>query len=136
MSLVPYWSETFEGRPACVADVRRFTVKALGDLPGVDVVVLVASELAGNAVQHSNSGLPGGQFIVHLACYADRWQVRIDDEGGLNDPCVRETAADFDEGGRGLALVGALASQWGVVGNHYARAVWAEIQIPEQASVD
>lgn len=127
-----YWSETFDGRAECVADVRRFTVKALGDSPGVELVELVASELAGNAVQHSDSGQPGGQFTVHLASFADRWKVRIDDAGGMTEPCVRDAEADRDEAGRGLALVAALSSHWGVVGDHYARAVWAEIPIPER----
>ena len=126
-----YWSETFDGRAECVADVRRFTAKALGDNPGVDMVELVASELAGNAVQHSDSGQPGGRFTVQLAAFVDRWKVRIDDAGGMKEPRVRDADCDWDEAGRGLALVAVLASDWGVIGDHYTRAVWAEIMMPE-----
>lgn len=127
-----YWSETFDGKPTSVGEVRRFTMKVLGDRPGVDLVVLVASELAGNAVQHSNSGQPGGKFTVHLASCAQWWQVRIDDAGGAAEPHIRTAVADRDEAGRGLALIEAVSTQWGVVGDHYARAVWAQIPAPEE----
>lgn len=127
-----YWSRTFDGRAESVAEVRRFTVKVLGENPGTDVVELVASELATNAVQHSDSGQPGGHFTMHLAESANRWRVRIDDAGGPKEPCVKTADAKGDEAGRGLTLVAALSSDWGVIGDHYARAVWAEIEMPRQ----
>src|SRR2546423_10528559 len=111
----------------------------LGDVPGSDLVVLAVSELAGNAIVHTASGEPGGQFVVHLAAFADRWQVRVDDEGSPTDP--RIVVADTGEGGetdwgaeagRGLAMVNAVSRKWGVLGDHYARAVWAEIPYAEQ----
>ena len=34
------------------------------------------------------------------------------------------------EAGRGLALVAALSHAWGVLGDQYSRAVWAEILFP------
>jgi hypothetical protein len=129
-----YWSETFDGRPACVADVRHFTTKALGDAPGVDLVELVASELATNAVRHSDSGRPGGTLTVHLAAFAGHWHIRVDDACGLGEPCVKDSDDFEDEAGRGLALVAALSKNWGVMGNDYARAVWAEIAKPEEAT--
>jgi serine/threonine-protein kinase RsbW len=127
---MPYWTMTFDGRKECVADARHFAVKVLGDAPGVDLVELVTSELAGNAVQHTGSGQPGGQFILHVAEFRDRWQVRVDDAGGSDEPGVRETEADWDEAGRGLALVASVSSQWGVIGDRNARGVWAEILMP------
>lgn len=127
-----YWSQSFPGSAECVADVRRFAFKALGDVPGIDVVELVASELATNAVQHSGSGRPGGRFTLHLAAFEDRWRVRVDDAGGLTEPCLQAVDVGWEEAGRGLALVAALSSDWGVVGDHYARAVWAEIPMPQE----
>jgi len=138
---VSYWSETFDGRPESASEVREFARKAIGDNEGADLVELVASELAGNAVRHSNSGEPGGQFTLHLAAFLNRWQVRVDDAGGLNVPHVCEpkpieSIEDLDafgdevEAGRGLALVAAISSRWGVLGDQTGRAVWVEILIP------
>lgn len=140
------WSRSFEGIPECVSEVREYTRKLLGDCGGADVVELVASELAGNAIRHSDSGEPGGQFTVHLAAFVDRWQVRVDDEGGLGVPHICEpspiaSVEDLDhfgdevEAGRGLALVAAVSSAWGVWGDQAARAVWAEILMSEEATV-
>lgn len=125
---------TFDGCAESVGNARRFVAKAFGDCPGADVAQLVASELAGNAVKHSRSGQPGGVFTVHLAAFEDRWRIRVDDGGGPDEPSVK-TEADQDEAGRGLVLVAALSVEWGVLGDHYARAVWAEIlKLPERAS--
>src|SRR5262249_51157238 len=95
------------------------------------------SELAGNAVVHTASGAPGGQFVVHLAAFADRWQVRVDDAGSPTEPHVVVDAIDEDtdwdhESGRGLAMVAAISRSWGVLGDRRARAVWAEIPYPVQ----
>lgn len=176
-----YWSRSFPGSAEHLAEVRQFTAAVLGDRPGVDLVVLAASELAGNAILHSASGGPGGQFVVHIAAFADRWQVRVDDAGGPEtprivtescDPAAAPAAeagptardlrafldhagtggaegagpgavdggvtalgpdpdpADLPEAGRGLALVAAISRNWGVLGDRYARAVWAEIPHP------
>jgi anti-sigma regulatory factor (Ser/Thr protein kinase) len=135
-----YWSKSFEGLPECVSEVREFTRKVVGDDGGADLVELVASELAGNAIRHSGSGAPEGQFTVHLAALVNRWLVRVDDAGGTTQPhvCappVMERTEDLDdygdevETGRGLAMVAAVSSEWGVLGDENARAVWAEIQI-------
>ena len=138
---MPYWSRDFDGRPECVADVREFTRRVIGDRTGADMVELVVSELAGNAIRHSDSGEPGGQFTLHIAALTNRWQVRVDDAGGTNVPHVCEpppidSADDLDclgdeiEAGRGLTLVAAVSSSWGVLGDEGAHAVWAEIPIP------
>jgi anti-sigma regulatory factor (Ser/Thr protein kinase) len=122
---------TFDGLAERVADARQFAIKVLGDRPGVEVVELITSELAGNAVQHSHTGRPGGRFTLHLAAFGDRWRVRVDDDGGPNEPNLRADI-EQDEAGRGLALIAALSSEWGVFGNQYARAVWAEILMPQE----
>jgi anti-sigma regulatory factor (Ser/Thr protein kinase) len=140
-----YWSRSFRGIAECLSEVRLFTAAVLGDRPGVDLVVLAASELAGNAILHTASGEPGGQFVVHIAAFADRWQVRVDDAGGMNIPHLPEPlTADADpdpddceflpESGRGLALVAAVSRTWGVLGDEYSRAVWAEIPHPRTES--
>jgi two-component sensor histidine kinase len=129
--MVTYWSQSFDGLAERVADARRFAFKSLGDVPGVELVELVASELAANAVRHSYSGQPGGQFTLHLAAFDGGWRVRVDDAGGPSEPHIRVADAGKDEAGRGLALVAALSSDWGVIGDHYARGVWAKISTPQ-----
>lgn len=129
-----YWSRSFQGLAENLSEVRRFTAAVLGDRPGVDLVVLAASELAGNAVLHSASGRPGGQFVVHVAAFSDRWQIRVDDEGGNGAPVLADAADDDpSETGRGLVMVASISRSWGVIGDHYARAVWAEIPYPAPA---
>ncbi|WP_194904512.1 ATP-binding protein [Catenulispora rubra] len=142
-----YGSKSFDGLAECVAEVRGCINKVLGDREGVDLVELVASELASNAIRHSVSGDRGGQFTVHLAEFVDRWRIRVDDEGGSSVPRVCavpliECIEDLDqfgveaEAGRGLALVAAVSETWGVLGGASARAVWAEILMPGSSSWD
>lgn len=133
-----YWSRSFPGLAENLTEVRQFTEMVLGDAPGADLVVLAVSELAGNAIVHTASGAPGGQFAVHLAAFADRWQVRVDDEGSPTEPHVVVDGMDDDsdwdcESGRGLAMVSSISRTWGVLGDRHARAVWAEIPYPVPA---
>lgn len=123
---------TFDGLPERLADVREYVRQIVGDVDGVDDVVLVVSELAGNAIRHSLSGCPGGSFVLEVAEFRDAWHVRVTDQGGRADP-TSGTAADGDETGRGLPVVIALARAWGVIGDSAGRTVWAEIPFPEDA---
>jgi hypothetical protein len=130
-----YWSRSFPGLPEHLGEVRRFTQMVLGDAPGTELVVMAVSELAGNAIVHTASGAPDGQFVVHLAAFADRWKVRVDDEGSPSEPRVVVDAIEEDpewdsESGRGLAMVASISRKWGVIGGRCARAVWAEIPYP------
>lgn len=132
-----YWSRSFPGLAENLAEVRQFIQMVLGDAPGAELVVLAVSELAGNAIVHTASGAPGGQFVVHLAAFADRWQVRVDDAGSPTEPRVVVDGTDEDcdwdsESGRGLAMVASISRKWGVLGDRAARAVWAEIPCPVQ----
>lgn len=137
-----YWSRNFEGLPEYLTDVREFTRFVAGNRGGADLLEMIASELAGNAIQHSDSGGPGGQFTLQLAGLEDRWHVRVVDQGGSQEPhvCERpsiENMKDLDglgdeaESGRGLAMIAAVSSSWGVLGDQASRAVWAEVLISE-----
>ena len=127
-----YWSIAFPGSAEYVHEVRWWTQKALGAVPGVELVVLVASELATNAILHTASGEPGGMFTLHLAMFTNRWQVRVDDQGGPKTPQRAVVGEDQDEAGRGLTVVAALSSTWGFVGDEYARGVWADVLMPSE----
>ena len=128
------WSKEFAGRPECLVEARRFTCAVLGDCDAAHTVALVADELAGNAIKHTASGEPGGEFVLRLARFANRCLVRVDDQGGPSTPSVR-VPADEDEFGRGLTIVAMLSARWGVDGDENARSVWAEITFDEAPAI-
>ncbi|MBR8740817.1 ATP-binding protein [Nocardiopsis sp. MG754419] len=96
---------------------------------------LLGSELAGNALRHSRSGLPGRSYT--LLCRRRREGLRlVCRDGGVDtgrrfgirdrryltvDPGGLDPEA---EAGRGLAMVDALATEWGDSGFTSHRAVW------------
>ncbi|WP_190276676.1 ATP-binding protein [Catenulispora acidiphila] len=124
-----YWTRSFKGLPEQVADVRELIRWVIGDVDGADDVVLVASELAANAIRHSASGDLGGSLALQVAAFSDAWHVRLTDQGGRTNPTWEP--ADDDEAGRGLPVVMALSRAWGVIGGSTGRTVWAEIPYPK-----
>lgn len=87
-----------------------------------DAVALVASELATNAVLH---GQPAVQVDLRLA--GDVLVLEVRDGGHV--PPRRRVAAEQDENGRGLLLVGAMTSRWGSRATDDGKVVWAEIAV-------
>jgi serine/threonine-protein kinase RsbW len=115
----------FAAQPLQVAYVRRFVGGVLSGL-GADDVVLCVSELASNAVLHSSSGKPGGQFIVRVGMSGTgRVRAEVEDLGG---PWAAEPDTS-EEFGRGLRIVGALASRWGITGGDAGRVAWLELDL-------
>lgn len=87
-------------------------------------VLLVATELIGNAIVHSrNAGDLNVGWDVGDTCVV----VRVDD-GSTVDPRPREVDDDATSG-RGLTIVAALSDEWGV--NHIAdgKQVWARVPV-------
>jgi anti-sigma regulatory factor (Ser/Thr protein kinase) len=119
---------------ASVRQVRRWLVEELArlGLPGdvIDDAVLLVTELVGNAVQYAHP-LPGDVLRVSWDCVADRLLLRVTDGGGRDLPRRRD-AGPFDTRGRGLAIVDALASAWGIERGRAAggksNTVWAELR--------
>jgi anti-sigma regulatory factor (Ser/Thr protein kinase) len=96
--------------------------------PRADDAVLIACEYATNAIRHSPSGLPGGEFTLQV--WARKGWVRIEvTDLGTGDwvGAPADPASFDDENGRGLVVVAALSEIWG----HAAGRVWAEIGWPE-----
>ncbi|CAM5576918.1 hypothetical protein SHIRM173S_01397 [Streptomyces hirsutus] len=90
-----------------------------------DTVVLVVAELAANAALHGC--VPGRDFALFLACDDVRGVIRIEVSDTHPDPPAPTAAAADEEHGRGLALVDALATLWGVTGRiGPGKTVWAE----------
>jgi serine/threonine-protein kinase RsbW len=117
-------SRVFAAQPLQVAQARRFVGGVLSGIVVADDVVLCVSELASNAVLHSNSREPGGQFAVRVWMTA-RGAIRaeVEDRGG---PWSPDPEAE-EERGRGLLIVAALATRWGIAGSNAGRVAWLEL---------
>ncbi|MEC4018559.1 ATP-binding protein [Streptomyces sp. H27-D2] len=126
----------FPGTPQCVADVRRYLgreLPAAGCAGVVDEAVLLASELATNAVVHTRSGDPLGSFSVELAITGRTVRVLVHDLGSRRIPQV---LGGTDSGGRGLWLVHALADDWGTSSDATGRTVWFELALPDDSRAE
>ncbi len=113
---------------AQAADLRRsarsvLAVWGLADLEW-DVTLLV-TELFANAVQHTS----GPNVLVSLACEAGGLRISVTDGDPKWCPAIREQPDDAgeQESGRGLALVGDVAADWGVevMPRFSCKTVWA-----------
>lgn len=117
----------FQGRPDQISEVRRFIREHLDGHSSAPDVVLVASELATNAWEHTRTGTPGGTFtVVARRRPDDTIRIEVQDNGGPTE--FRSTTSAQKEGGRGLGLVNALTAAWGVTGDAVSRTVWAEFK--------
>jgi anti-sigma regulatory factor (Ser/Thr protein kinase) len=79
--------------------------------------------VATNAIQHSRSARPGGQFTVRAALAPGCLRVEVEDDGGPWQPRSRH----HEHGGRGLAILSTLA-RWGITTEGAGhRTVWFEM---------
>jgi CheY-like chemotaxis protein/anti-sigma regulatory factor (Ser/Thr protein kinase) len=86
----------------------------------VDDAVLVVSELVTNAVAHADSNCA---VVVNRAGGGVRIEVR-DEGAGVPD---LQAPSDLAEDGRGLMIVSALATAWGVASDPPTKTVWVEL---------
>jgi anti-sigma regulatory factor (Ser/Thr protein kinase) len=88
---------------------------------------LLATELVTNAFEHA-----AGPVALRLELRADRAVVRVEVEDGGPDLLPAQAAASPDSyRGRGLLLVDALSTGWGVEDKHGRKTVWAEVPMGE-----
>ena len=100
----------------------------LQDHPTAEDAVLVASELATNALRHTRSSSDGGMFVVRINDHGDRIRISVVDYGSNADWNGQTTDPEtWTEHGRGLVLVNALAKQWGVSSEPVGTCVWADL---------
>ncbi|GAB7190828.1 hypothetical protein NUM3379_15350 [Kineococcus sp. NUM-3379] len=108
-----------------VADARAFlrtALRAWGGDPLSDTAELVLTELVTNALVHTD-----GDASVGLRYDRDGKRLLISvQDTSTRRPTARE-AAPGATGGRGLAIVGALAQEWGVAMEGDGKSVWAEV---------
>jgi anti-sigma regulatory factor (Ser/Thr protein kinase) len=114
----------FPGRAEAVSAVRFYLAELLNGCPVADEVILCASELAANAVIHSDSGQPEGQFAVRAeVCPGQYVRVEVGDQGGSWSEFTH------DDRPHGLDLVRLLAGEgnWGITGSSSGRVAWARL---------
>jgi hypothetical protein len=104
--------------------MRRWLSSLLPECPARDDVLVVASELGANAVQHTASG-QGGSFAVEITWHQQVVRIAVEDCGAAGEPRMIDDP-DGDHG-RGLLVVERLSARTGVCGDHRGRLVWAEV---------
>ena len=87
----------------------------------IDDAVVVASELATNAVMHAQSS-----FTVSLAAGEEVVRISIRDASVL--PPARRESSVLATSGRGLGLVAGIAAAWGTETVPGGKVVWAELR--------
>ena len=121
------WARTFPAVPAQVREARRFLAGLLDGGPAAGDALICLSELVSNAVVHSRSSQPGGTFTVRVQLADQRLRVEVCDQGGPWHSPGR--ASSGEPGGRGLLIVGQLASRWGCEGHSRTGwTVWFELE--------
>ncbi len=112
---------SFEASPTSIRAARRFVADQLGEqFARVDVALLVASELATNAVQHAAE-----PFVVEIARTDEGARISVRDRSTAQ--VMAGTPPAHAESGRGLSLVDALSNDWGVRWTPNGKVVWADI---------
>jgi sigma-B regulation protein RsbU (phosphoserine phosphatase) len=110
------------GDPRAPAAARRRVTAALvraQRLDWLETAVLLTSELVTNVVLHA-----GTTVGIEISLNADGLTIAVSDEnlGPLRGPVSRDP--QLGEGGRGLALVDALAESWGTTHTRRHKTVW------------
>jgi len=118
-------ARVFAGSRHELRNVRRFFAQLVQGRPAADDAVLLASELATNAVVHTASG-DGGKICVVVQVEDKRLRVEVHDDGSATAPVVRQCAT-ATESGLGLGLVEMLSERWGHDGGPSGRTVWFEM---------
>jgi anti-sigma regulatory factor (Ser/Thr protein kinase) len=117
--------------PSSATKARQLARDQLAHCPAdvTDTVALLVTELVTNAVVHARTDLCLGIEVV-----PPRVRLSVSD-GSTRLPVVRHHATS-ELAGRGLALVDALASRWGVESTDGGKSVWCEVLIPDAQPTD
>lgn len=116
-----------EADPRSSAAARRFVEETLmrWECEGLlDTVNLLVSELVTNSIVHAASAAD-----IAVLLKPDAVRIEVTDHGQVV-PTVKD-ADDSDTSGRGLAMVEALSSAWGIVPNPDGKTIWFEVPRPD-----
>jgi len=116
----------FPGRADQIARAREFTKRMLGPCPVTDEAMLLVSELATNALEHTSTA-DGGQFRVTICRDATSLLIGVSDNGSAKTPEPGGLDPE-SEAGRGLGLVELIADRWGYCGGEQGRTVWFQME--------
>jgi len=121
-------SVTIPGTPEHVSVTRAFIARTLAAIPRVDsdAATLLTSELVTNAIQHTDSGTPGGTVTVVVIGVPEGVLVEVVDDGSADTPVVK--GSWYAAEGQGLFLVQQLAAQWGFLRDPAGTTVWFHLQ--------
>ncbi|MFE3550090.1 ATP-binding protein [Streptomyces kronopolitis] len=130
----PAVAHCFPGDRRCPGRARRalrrqLQVWGVSGEPG-DCAELLLSELVTNAVQAQAAG--GSDIGVRFVWAGGRLRLEVWDAS--DELPVRNEAEEDDECGRGLMLVDALGSGWGVVRDVIGKTVWAEVVVGDASA--
>ncbi|MBI2710569.1 MAG: anti-sigma factor antagonist [Actinobacteria bacterium] len=103
-------------------EARRFACQAIGDQPGADLVALLTSELAANAVLHART-----PFAVSVERVDRRIRVAVSD-GSVQPPVVKHHSLDAVTG-RGMRIIASHADDWGFDVGPDGKSVWFEVVV-------
>jgi anti-sigma regulatory factor (Ser/Thr protein kinase) len=101
-------------------DLRRAGVSQ----PTIDEVMLVASELLGNAIRHTPH-VPDN--VLEVSWKLDETGVTVGVDDNSTKPPQRRTPSPHEPAGRGLRIVDALTDGWGVIPHKAGKRVWAHV---------
>jgi hypothetical protein len=119
----------FDRRPEEVAAARRFVMGGLArGSDAWETAQLLVSETVTCSLDRSSPGRGGGTLEVGYAVVGRRLRVEVSDDGGPAR-LRRRIHAVRPTGDRGLELVRALASRWGVRESAAGRTIWFELDI-------
>lgn len=115
-------SRSLPAEPAAVSEARSVVRRSLAptDQDLVELVVLLADEVVTNAIVHG-----GGPIELAVEANERRVKVMVGDRSEAR-PLARQPAR-YAEDGRGLSIVEAVASRWGVSPTGVGKSVWFEI---------
>ena len=104
-------------------ELRQLLDTARIDQDTTDTAVLLATELVTNAVEHGR-----GSAYLDAAVQDRAIRLEVSDSSTVV-PQPNTAVSELDERGRGLLLIQALASRWGVLPRPDGKTVWCELDI-------
>ena len=102
---------------------------SIGTCDELDVAQLLLTELVSNAIRHSDHSV-----TVTVRLMTQRLMVDVEDTSERM-PIMRDLE-DVAVEGRGLRLVDALATEWGVRLVEHGKVVWFQLALPSAAALD
>ncbi len=120
-------TESFPPGPTSPRAVRLFTadlLKRWGLGSQIDVVSIIVSELTTNAVVHA-----GTPFQVVLSRRKNGLRIAVHDSSGAL-PVLAQPEATATSG-RGMGIVAALSSDWGIDQGPAGKTVWADLAVQQ-----